>query len=182
MGSNIDPEHNLPRALERLTRLGKLVGVSAAYRNPAVGPKPQPDYLNAAALLEVESPATESGRQPRPSEPQQAAAIILAQLRQIEAELHRVRTQDKYASRTIDLDLLWLVDASGQSLTPPEPEILVHPHLAIPLAELAPDRNHPATGEELRELGERLRDGAELVRDEAVSAAMQALLNQPHGE
>ncbi len=62
-------------------------------------------------------------------------------LRNIENSLGRLRTQDKYAARTIDLDLIvygdLVLDADGIKL--PDPEILERPFLAIPLFELAPD-------------------------------------------
>jgi 2-amino-4-hydroxy-6-hydroxymethyldihydropteridine diphosphokinase len=148
IGSNIEPEKHLPLAVTLLARIGEPVAVSTVYENPAVGPTPQPDFLNAAALIRTELPAAE----------------IRRRLREIEAELGRQRTQDRYAPRTIDLDLSLL---GGQvldtpDLTLPDPEILTHPHLAIPLAELAPDHLHPVTQGRLQAIAERLRPNAKL--------------------
>lgn len=162
MGSNIDPEHYLPQALERLSRLGRLVGVSTAYQNPAVGGKPQPDFLNAAALLEVGASSDE----------------LRTQLRAIEAELGRVRTTDRYAPRTIDLDLVWMENRIEHSPPLPDPEIDQRPHLAIPLAELAPDLRHPASGERLRSIADRLRPAASLTPHAGLTAKLRTVLER----
>lgn len=162
MGSNIDPERYLPRALERLSTLGRLVGVSSAYQNPAVGSMPQPDYLNAAALLEVELSSDE----------------LRSELRKIEAALGRARTEDRYAPRTIDLDLVWMEERIERSPPLPDPEIGERPHLAIPLAELIPDLQHPVTGESLRSMADRLRPAASLRPRPHVSSELRKMLDR----
>ncbi len=148
IGSNIDPEHNLPQAVALLKHLGAPVRVSRVYQNPALGDRNQPDFLNAAMMLEVEE------------EPEK----IRQRLRTIEAQLGRERTEDKFAPRTIDLDLVMLGDRVLQraEITLPDPELLFRPHLAVPIAELAPDHLHPESGEPMRAIADRLRPGAEL--------------------
>ncbi|MBN2556669.1 MAG: 2-amino-4-hydroxy-6-hydroxymethyldihydropteridine diphosphokinase [Anaerolineales bacterium] len=148
LGSNINPETNLPMAIKALSDAGELMGVSKAYQNPAIGPAPQADFINAAALLLTELPAQE----------------LRQHLRRIEAELGRVRTTDKYAPRTIDLDLCLLGRQVHDTpeLQIPDPGILKHPHLAIPLAELMPSFHHPALGAALGDIADRLRTGATL--------------------
>jgi 2-amino-4-hydroxy-6-hydroxymethyldihydropteridine diphosphokinase len=152
LGSNIAPEDNLPMAVERLKELGRLVAISSVYQSPAVGPVRQEDFLNAAALIETEL---------RPLE-------IRAKLRQIEADLGRVRPEKldgypaevtKYAPRAIDLDLCLLggMILDKPDLTLPDPDLLTRAHLAVPLAELAPDLPHPITGEPLQTIADRLR-------------------------
>ena len=54
LGSNIDPETNLPLAASRLSELGKPIAGSMVYQNPAIACEPQPDYLNAAVLVETD--------------------------------------------------------------------------------------------------------------------------------
>jgi 2-amino-4-hydroxy-6-hydroxymethyldihydropteridine diphosphokinase len=165
LGSNIAPEDNLPMAIERLKELGRLIAVSSVYQSPAVGPVRQEDFLNAAALIETELTPFE----------------IRAQLRQIEADLGRDRPKKldgypdeaaKYAPRTIDLDLCLLGDLilDTPPMTLPDPDLLTQPHLAVPLAELAPDFLHPITGEPLREIADRLRPGAQLTPRPDISA------------
>ena len=75
----------------------------------------------------------------------------------IEAELKRVRDpQNKNAPRVIDLDIsLWNDEALEYGSKPwriPDEDILRFAHVAIPLADLAPDYVHPTTGKPLREI------------------------------
>ena len=83
-------------------------------------------------------------------------------LRSVERELGRVRTANRNAPRTIDLDISLVGQqvfedrVAGMEI--PDPEILTQAHVAIPLADLAPERLHPITGERLREIAARLDD------------------------
>lgn len=143
LGSNLDPEVNLPAAATRALALGKFMKASQVYQNPAIAPSPQPDYLNGAFLIATELEPLE----------------IRRQLRRIERELGRVRTADKYAARPIDLDLCLLEDLiiEEDDLTLPDPDLLVRPHLAVTVAELDPEFRHPVSGERLGEIAARLR-------------------------
>lgn len=163
LGSNIEPETYLPRAIDRLRALD-LRAVSQAYLNPALGERPQPDFLNAAARLETSLD---------PHQLRQA-------LRQAEAELGRVRTADKFAARTIDLDLLLLGDQiiDEPEFRLPDPDLLTLAHLAVPAAEVAPHAVHPATGETLRAIAARLLPGASLDMQPEISARLQSVLRQ----
>jgi len=154
LGSNIDPELHLPEAVNRLSSIGHVLRVSAAYRNPAIGPAPQPEFVNAAVLLETSLGPTE----------------IRARLRSIEADLGRIRQVDKYAPRTIDLDLCYLGDADEEfdGWVLPDRGADRLPHLAIPLAELMPEFHHPITGETLEAIAQRLRPRAALKMDPSI--------------
>jgi len=118
--------------------------------------------LNAAVLLVVD----------------RSPVALRAELRRIEAELGRVRTSDKYAPRTIDLDLALLGDQihQGPGFRIPDPGISRLAHLAIPLAELAPGYRHPELGETLAEIADRLRAGSRLVRRTDLSEELNELL------
>lgn len=148
LGSNVEPERNLPAACRRLHEIGVLQAMSQVYQSPAVGPRPAPDFLNAAALVET-------GLQPEE---------IQRRLRQIESDIGRVRTGDRYAPRPIDLDLCLLGSrvVHTPNLRLPDPDLLTRPYLAVTLAELAPDFVHPETGQRLAAIAGRLRMGAEL--------------------
>jgi dihydroneopterin aldolase/2-amino-4-hydroxy-6-hydroxymethyldihydropteridine diphosphokinase len=145
LGSNIDPAHNLVEAVRRLAVHCRLVAVSPVYETQPVGKTDQPNFLNAAALIE-----TDLG----------AARLKDQELRVIELELGRVRTSDKNAPRTIDLDISLfndqVLDVEGRHI--PDPEILRFAHIARPLADLAPEYRHPETGQTLREIAEALPD------------------------
>jgi 2-amino-4-hydroxy-6-hydroxymethyldihydropteridine diphosphokinase len=162
LGSNLEPERYLTAAIDRLGAVGRILAISNVYQNPAVGPRSQPDFLNAAVLLETDLPLAE----------------IRARLRQIESSLGRVRSADKYASRTIDLDISLLGEQVVESADVhlPDPGILKRPYLAVPLAELAPRFRHPLTGQSLAAIANRLRSSASLTLRRDVTTQLQAHL------
>jgi 7,8-dihydro-6-hydroxymethylpterin-pyrophosphokinase len=100
------------------------------------------------------------------------------ELRKIEADQGRVRTRDKHAPRTIDLDLTLFGDQvlSGSDYQIPDPELTRLAHLAIPLAELAPDFRHPNMDGTLGQIADRLRPGSKLVRRSDLSEQLNGLL------
>jgi GTP cyclohydrolase I len=71
-----------------------------------------------------------------------------------------VRSEDKYASRPIDLDIALYgdqaFDLDGDSI--PDPGVLRYPHIAVPLADVAPDWAYPEQGEPRRTL-RQIADG-----------------------
>lgn len=139
LGSNIDPERNLVRAIERLGRYADIRTLSQVYQTAPVGGREQPDFLNAALLLYSEySPEELKGQV----------------LRRIEAELGRVRTADKNAARTIDLDIA-LYGSGGQCCRNwrlADPELLLYPHSVLPLAELCSDWIDERSGRALHQI------------------------------
>jgi 2-amino-4-hydroxy-6-hydroxymethyldihydropteridine diphosphokinase len=155
LGSNIDPERNLPEAVRRLALRCPLLAVSPVYETEPVGKTDQPNFLNAAVLIETDLSPSELKSQV---------------LQAIERELGRVRTGDKNAPRTIDLDISLFNDEvleSGHRRIP-DPEILQFQHIARPLADLAPHYSHPETGQTLLEIAESLPQ-AGLVRRDGIS-------------
>jgi 2-amino-4-hydroxy-6-hydroxymethyldihydropteridine diphosphokinase len=159
LGSNIEPEHNLLRAVRELQPLGHILACSTVYQNPAVGPTPQPDFLNAAVLLETDL----------------APRALRAELRRLEELLGRMRGPDQYAPRTIDIDLVLYGSLTLQEagMVIPDPDFLVRPHLALPLAELDPNHRHPVFGESLGSIAERLRPQAALTARPEVTLAVR---------
>jgi dihydroneopterin aldolase/2-amino-4-hydroxy-6-hydroxymethyldihydropteridine diphosphokinase len=145
LGSNVNPEYHLMEAVARLAERCRLVAVSPAYRTQPVGRVDQPDFLNGAVLVETRL---------------EAKAFKEEVLRAIEDELGRVRTEDKNAPRTIDLDISLYDDAvfevDGGHI--PDPNILEYGHVARPLADIAPEWRHPETGETLQQIADHLRD------------------------
>ena len=90
LGSNIDPEENTQKAIELIRAVFGLIKISSFVRTEPVGFKEQAPFLNGAVLIETELDA----------------ASLKARLREIEAELGRVRAENKNGPRTIDLDIL----------------------------------------------------------------------------
>lgn len=126
LGSNIEPDRNIPLALELLKNESSItvVRVSSTWRTKPVDTCCT-DFLNTAALI-LSSLDHSSVKK-----------NILAK---IEEKLGRVRTPDKNAPRTIDIDI---VAVNNEIL---EKNIFVLDHLVFPLAEIAPHLQ-PAPGQ-----------------------------------
>jgi len=139
VGSNIAPERNVPAALDMLAHQARLTGVSTFYRTAPLDRPEQPPFLNGVVRIETHQPAR---------------ALKFQVLRAIERRLGRVRTEDAFAPRTIDLDIALYGHAviDEPDLRVPDPDIRERPFLAIPLLELEPDLVLPDTGEELASL------------------------------
>jgi 2-amino-4-hydroxy-6-hydroxymethyldihydropteridine diphosphokinase len=147
LGSNMDKEKNLPAAVAMLRQFCHVIAVSSAYETAPVGLVDQANFLNAAVLIETDLDAVSLKRD------------VLVH---IERTLERRRQTDKNAPRTIDIDLTLFNDDSLQvgSRRIPDPELLQFSHIAIPIAELAPDLRHPQTGQTLAEIAQTLLTAA----------------------
>ena len=142
VGSNINPEDNVRRALRLLARRVRLVAASTVYRTAAIGRPEQPPFYNCVVEIETAIPPVELKRQV---------------LRGIEAELGRMRADDRYAPRTIDLDLIMYDDlVSRGDPVLPDPDIERRPFLAAGIAELAPDLMLPGSGRPIAEIAAAL--------------------------
>lgn len=155
LGSNLasrygEPAANLREAIQRIGALGRIRAVSSFYATAPVGYTKQPDFTNAALLLETDlgSPA------------------LMQSLLAIEREMGRDRsaTVPPKGPRIIDLDLL-LYDslilhqaatANAPALTLPHPEMTLRRFVLEPLAEIAPELVHPTSGLTISQLLERL--------------------------
>jgi 2-amino-4-hydroxy-6-hydroxymethyldihydropteridine diphosphokinase len=140
VGSNLgDREFLIRKAVESLRDLPRtlVTQVSSLYDTDPVGEVEQPAFLNAVVCLETEFAPRE----------------LLWQLLLIEKRMGRARTQ-RWGPRPIDLDLLFhgreIVDEPD--LKVPHPEAHRRAFVLIPLAELDPAFEHPATGESVRKM------------------------------
>lgn len=127
LGSNVgDSQSLLAAAVHGLNALESVdvVAVSRLYATAPVGEVAQPDFLNAAVLIESTS----------------TAADLLATLHRIENDHGRVR-EVHWGPRTLDLDL---IDFAGfvsdtDDLRVPHP-LAVHRQFVIqPVADVAPE-------------------------------------------
>ncbi len=126
IGSNVDPESNIRLALNALSSIVSITGISTFYLTPPVGSTDNPPFYNGAVRI-----VTDLG--PR--------ELKFEALRKIEDDLGRVRTGDRYAPRTIDLDLVLYdnVVMREPGLVLPDPDVVTRVFLAAPLLELDPD-------------------------------------------
>lgn len=138
VGSNIEPRENILEALRLLAHRLRLTRLSTFYRTKALLRPQQKDFVNGVAEGETDLTPRE----------------LRSLLREIESRLGRVRSADKYAARTIDLDLLLYGDlrVAEPNLALPDPDIRTRAFLAAPLAELAPDLVLPDARETMEQL------------------------------
>ena len=141
LGSNINPETNIPRAITLLRQFLILESISRAWDTPPVGTS-GPNFVNAALLtytdLTLENFKNEI-------------------IRPIEAQLGRIRSQNKNAPRTIDIDvLIW-----DQQIL--EPLIWEEAYLAVPVAELLPDLKSQDSEGNLKHTAQRLASMSNIV-------------------
>ncbi len=99
-------------------------------------------------------------------------------LRTIEKELHRNRGADKYAPRTIDLDILLFGDMviHEDNLTIPDPDIYKRSFIAFPLSELNPDLIMPDTKKPLVDLLSALSKG-DMIPDITFTESLRRMVN-----
>ncbi len=139
VGSNIRPEKNVPIAVELLGERVEVVGVSTFYRTKALHRPEQADYRNGVVAFRTSMTARE---------------LRDDVLRPIEVALDRKRSVDKYAPRTMDLDLVLFGDevVRETDLNLPDDDLRARPFVAVPLLELAPELVLPDDGARLADL------------------------------
>jgi 2-amino-4-hydroxy-6-hydroxymethyldihydropteridine diphosphokinase len=130
LGSNLGQSEQILKSALNLLHASPGVTVlhqSSLYQTTPVGP-PQPDYVNACAVVETRLDPED----------------LLARLLQIEQQFGRVR-QERWGARTLDLDLLLFGDRilKTADLEIPHPRMGDRAFVLIPLAEIAPDWIHP---------------------------------------
>jgi 2-amino-4-hydroxy-6-hydroxymethyldihydropteridine diphosphokinase len=134
IGSNLEsPRERVLEAMERLATLSSARALlsSRLYLSRPMGPKDQPDFVNAAAGLLTQLSPRE----------------MLAGLLDIERTMGRNR-RERWGPRVIDLDLVWMVDAAVDEpgLTVPHPGVSTRNFVLYPLADIAPTIKIPGMG------------------------------------
>jgi 2-amino-4-hydroxy-6-hydroxymethyldihydropteridine diphosphokinase len=134
LGSNLaEPVQQIRHALQALAKLPAttLLSDSGLFKSAPMGPQDQPDYINAAALLETDLPALE----------------LLDQLQAIEQQQGRVRLRH-WGERTLDLDILLYGNEIIQDarLNVPHIGLAEREFVLYPLQKITPDLVVPGKG------------------------------------
>ncbi|NOX08521.1 MAG: 2-amino-4-hydroxy-6-hydroxymethyldihydropteridine diphosphokinase [Gammaproteobacteria bacterium] len=135
IGSNLnDPVMQVRQALRCLQTLvnSQLIKSSSLYQSAPMAAMEQPDYINAVVLLKTELSAIE----------------LLDHLQDIEQTQGRMRDEERWGARIIDLDILLLGDEeiNSERLTVPHYGLHERSFVLLPLNEIAPDLDIPGRG------------------------------------
>lgn len=181
VGSNIRPEENILALVRVLLALPstEVIGISTFYRTPPMSAPDEPsghreedsDYLNG--VLEIR---TTLG-------PEALQGVLVG----IELALGRVRTEDKFAPRSMDIDILLFFPGPESPLDgqrppvespSPHPEIFTRAFVALPLAEIAPDLILPPNDIPMAQVADRF-PGPGGDAEPEFSAGLRQLLQTP---
>ena len=151
-GGNLgDVAGNLAAAREMIAAEAGMIVVESSVRKSAPWGFESPDwFLNQVLVVETSLEAEE----------------VLARTQGIERRLGRERptgtdnAKKHYASRTMDIDLLFYGDRviETPALTLPHPRIAERVFVLDLLCEIMPDYHHPVLGKTMHELRETLRN------------------------
>jgi 2-amino-4-hydroxy-6-hydroxymethyldihydropteridine diphosphokinase len=122
VGSNLgDPAANVRAGIDALAEAGTIVARSRLYRTKPWGRTGQPDFFNAAAILETDLSPRE----------------LLNRMKDLERRLGRTQTE-RWGPRVIDFDILFYgelqVDEPGLQI--PHPRLQERAFALVPLAEI----------------------------------------------
>jgi len=140
IGSNIDRERSVRAGVAELKQTYGDVRLSAVYESDAVGFDGD-DFYNLVAVFDTDNSVDQ----------------VVANLSAIEDRHGRLRNGERFAARTLDLDLLLYGDAiiSAEKYHVPRDEIPRYAFVLWPLAELVPEMCHPETGESFAAMWEK---------------------------
>lgn len=138
LGSNIQRERHIRAAVEALEHSFSTVRLSLVYESEAAG-FDGPPFYNLVAWVET----------------QLSLAEVQAWCKQTEQTLGRAHDNERFSSKTMDIDILLYNDeiCAATSATPklPRGELLTSPYVLAPMADLVPYMQHPETGKTYRD-------------------------------
>ncbi len=131
LGSNKgDKLQNLQQAIHLIEKeIGSIIKISDTYSTAAWGDTSQPDFLNQAICIQTFLSPTN----------------VLQGALEIEKKLGRIRDQEKWKERIIDIDILFydniIIDTPDLKI--PHPYIQERKFVLVPLLEIASTFIHP---------------------------------------
>ena len=144
LGSNLSkPIEQIEKAIEKVGIIpqSRLLSVSSLYLSKPMGPQDQNDYINAVLALETALSAIE----------------LLNALQSIENNAGRVRKENRWGARILDLDIILFGNEiiNTDRLTIPHYGMSEREFVLLPLAEIAPKLILP-NGESIKELSQNI--------------------------
>ncbi len=134
LGSNIDPAVNIRKGALGLGRHLTVLQASSVWLTPAIGTT-GPDFYNAAVRVACHLSPDD---------------LKFTVLRPLEQELGRLRTSDKYAPRTLDLDTII------HNAIVLETRLWTTAFILLPVAELVSDLIHPISGRQIHDMANEI--------------------------
>lgn len=152
LGSNLGSSKALILKAKQLleNRVGKCLKVSSLYESEAWGFKSETHFINQVLILETSL------------KPQEILQIGM----EIEKELGRIRNTESYASRSMDIDLLFYDDQiiEEADLQIPHPRLHLRRFTLAPLAEIMPEFIHPGLKKTMHELLSLCKDNLSIIK------------------
>lgn len=133
VGSNIEPIHYIRAGLAMMQQAYRPLTLSSVYESPAVGFEGN-NFYNL--VVRFETLAT--------------IDTVVHTLHTIEHAQGRTRKETGLSDRTLDLDLLLYDDVVNETL--PRADIVRYAFVLLPLMEIAPEEQHPLSGQTYRQL------------------------------
>lgn len=144
VGSNLsDPIKQVKLAIDALHKVknSQVSAISSIYGSKPMGPQDQPDYINAVVELKTSL----------------KPLMLLDALQAIENKAGRVRKENRWGARILDLDILLFGDQiiENARLTIPHYGMKVREFVLLPLQEVAPHLHLP-NGESINDLADKI--------------------------
>ena len=143
LGSNMgDRDDNLDRAVNYLSQRVRMGKVSSVYETDPVGNTDQPRFLNMVCQVFTRL----------------APEALLALAKGIESKMGR--TGKSNSPRPIDIDILLYSDQVIETpeLVIPHPKMAKRAFVLVPLAEIAPNLEHPVSKQTVKKLLKSIRE------------------------
>ncbi len=140
LGGNLGDKQKIFTETERLigVQLGKIGSKSHIYETEPWGFESDDLFWNQAIIVETNL----------------SAAECLNAIHYIEEQVGRIRSNQQYSSRIIDIDILFYGDhiIHSRELEIPHPRMIDRKFVLLPLSEIASDKIHPFFGKTVHQL------------------------------
>jgi 2-amino-4-hydroxy-6-hydroxymethyldihydropteridine diphosphokinase len=148
LGSNLgDRVANLRQAIASIREFAQVIAISDAHESEPVEFTAQPWFVNAVVAVEVDE-ADSAGRGVTEADAEELPLRLLRRLLGVELAMGRQRGGEGYIAkgpRIIDLDIVLYGNRviSSAELVIPHPAMHVRRFVLQPLAQIAPEVEHP---------------------------------------